>query len=219
MADIAHYRRPRSPPGHYPSPVAYGGFRDHHHAQDPARTPRRSDPCARKSSRQGSSIARSSPACRAGPLMHVIAAKAVAFGEALQARLQDLPDSRCSPMRAVPSPKAIAETKGFRIVSGGTDNPIVCSLDLFAPRPSPASDAETDPRTRRASPSTRTRSPSTPNPPFDHLRRAPRHPGAHHPRHEGKRNGPHRRVDQRRRRTPRGREAPGRNSHGRARPL
>jgi glycine hydroxymethyltransferase len=51
--------------------------------------------------------------------MHVIAAKAVAFGEALQ------PDFRIYAKNVVENAKALAETlrsAGFDIVSGGTDN-------------------------------------------------------------------------------------------------
>ena len=51
--------------------------------------------------------------------MHVIAAKAVAFGEALQPRLQGLPGAACSTTRAC-WPRCCSE-RGLRIVSGGTD--------------------------------------------------------------------------------------------------
>jgi glycine hydroxymethyltransferase len=53
-----------------------------------------------------------------GPLMHVIAAKAVAFGEALR------PSFRTYARNVVENAKALAETlksRGFDIVSGGTD--------------------------------------------------------------------------------------------------
>jgi glycine hydroxymethyltransferase len=58
------------------------------------------------------------PGMQGGPLMHVIAAKAVAFGEALR------PDFRRYARHVVENAKALAETlksKGFDIVSGGTD--------------------------------------------------------------------------------------------------
>jgi glycine hydroxymethyltransferase len=58
------------------------------------------------------------PGLQGGPLMHVIAAKAVAFGEALR------PDFRLYAKNVVENAKALAETlksKGFDIVSGGTD--------------------------------------------------------------------------------------------------
>jgi glycine hydroxymethyltransferase len=53
-----------------------------------------------------------------GPLMHVIAAKAVAFGEALR------PSFRTYARNVIENAKALAETlkaRGFDIVSGGTD--------------------------------------------------------------------------------------------------
>src|SRR5215217_2238054 len=58
------------------------------------------------------------PGLQGGPLMHVIAAKAVAFGEALR------PAFRLYAKNVVENAKALAETlksKGFDIVSGGTD--------------------------------------------------------------------------------------------------
>lgn len=62
------------------------------------------------------------PGVQGGPLMHVIAAKAIAFGEALA------PDFQVYARRVVTNAKALAETllKGsVAIVSGGTDSHIV----------------------------------------------------------------------------------------------
>ena len=59
------------------------------------------------------------PGIQGGPLMHIIAAKAVAFGEALQ------PEYKEYQKQVVKNAKALAEgltKRGFRIVSGGTDN-------------------------------------------------------------------------------------------------
>lgn len=59
------------------------------------------------------------PGIQGGPLMHVIAAKAVAFGEALK------PEFKVYQERIVENAKALASSlaeRGFRIVSGGTDN-------------------------------------------------------------------------------------------------
>jgi glycine hydroxymethyltransferase len=59
------------------------------------------------------------PGIQGGPLEHVIAAKAVAFGEALR------PDFKVYQQRIVENAKALAEgllTAGLRLVSGGTDN-------------------------------------------------------------------------------------------------
>lgn len=59
------------------------------------------------------------PGIQGGPLMHVIAAKAVAFGEALQ------DDFKTYQQQVIDNAKALAATlseEGVRIVSGGTDN-------------------------------------------------------------------------------------------------
>lgn len=59
------------------------------------------------------------PGLQGGPLMHVIAAKAVAFGEALQ------PEFKTYAKNIVANARALAETlkaSGLDIVSGGTDN-------------------------------------------------------------------------------------------------
>ena len=59
------------------------------------------------------------PGLQGGPLMHVIAAKAVAFGEALQPEFKDYAKA------VVANARALAETlatSGVEIVSGGTDS-------------------------------------------------------------------------------------------------
>ncbi|HVY97953.1 MAG TPA: serine hydroxymethyltransferase [Dongiaceae bacterium] len=59
------------------------------------------------------------PGLQGGPLMHVIAAKAVAFGEALQ------PEFKVYAQQVIDNAKALAETLiqgGFAITTGGTDN-------------------------------------------------------------------------------------------------
>jgi glycine hydroxymethyltransferase len=59
------------------------------------------------------------PGSQGGPLMHIIAAKAVAFGEALR------PEFRTYAAQVVANAKALAEAltaKGYRLCSGGTDN-------------------------------------------------------------------------------------------------
>lgn len=59
------------------------------------------------------------PGMQGGPLMHVIAAKAVAFGEALQ------PSFKAYQKQVIANAKALASAlqgHGFRITSGGTDN-------------------------------------------------------------------------------------------------
>lgn len=59
------------------------------------------------------------PGLQGGPLMHIVAAKAVAFAEALR------PDFKTYAHRVVENARALAaslEENGLRIVSGGTDN-------------------------------------------------------------------------------------------------
>ncbi|MFC1712203.1 serine hydroxymethyltransferase [Candidatus Poribacteria bacterium] len=66
------------------------------------------------------------PGVQAGPLMHIIAAKAVSFQEALEPRFTAYQE------QIVKNAKALAETlikEGFRLVSGGTDNHLML-IDL-----------------------------------------------------------------------------------------
>ena len=59
------------------------------------------------------------PGLQGGPLMHVIAAKAIAFGEALK------PEFKTYAAQTISNAKTVAhelQRLGFRIVSGGTDN-------------------------------------------------------------------------------------------------
>ena len=59
------------------------------------------------------------PGTQGGPLMHIIAAKAVCFGEALR------PEFKAYQQRILDNAKTLAETlvaEGFDLVSGGTDN-------------------------------------------------------------------------------------------------
>lgn len=67
------------------------------------------------------------PGVQGGPLMHIIAAKAVAFGEALR------DDFKIYQQQVLKNASALAEAmkaEGFRLVSGGTDNHIVL-VDVF----------------------------------------------------------------------------------------
>jgi glycine hydroxymethyltransferase len=68
------------------------------------------------------------PGSQGGPLMHIIAAKAVAFGEDLR------PEFKTYAAQIVKNAKALAEAliaKGYRLVSGGTDNHLML-VDLRA---------------------------------------------------------------------------------------
>ena len=62
------------------------------------------------------------PGIQGGPLMHIIAAKAIAFGEALK------PEFKIYCQQVIDNAKALGETLvsyGFNLVSGGTDNHLV----------------------------------------------------------------------------------------------
>ena len=104
------------------------------------------------------------PGMQGGPLMHVIAAKAVAFGEALR------PSFRAYARNVVENAKALAETlksHGLDIVSGGTDTHLML-VDLRPKRldrqggGSGAWAARTSPATRTAFRSIRKSRPSRP---------------------------------------------------------
>lgn len=67
------------------------------------------------------------PGVQGGPLMHIIAAKAVAFGEALRE------DFKSYQQQVLANAKVLAETlqnEGLRIVSGGTDNHLML-VDVY----------------------------------------------------------------------------------------
>ncbi len=67
------------------------------------------------------------PGQQGGPLVHIIAAKAVAFGEVLR------PEFKTYAQQTVANAKALAQAlqaSGFRIVSGGTDNHLML-VDVF----------------------------------------------------------------------------------------
>ena len=62
------------------------------------------------------------PGLQGGPLMHVIAGKAVCFGEALR------PDFKAYAAQVIANARVLGEelmTAGFRLISGGTDNHLV----------------------------------------------------------------------------------------------
>jgi glycine hydroxymethyltransferase len=68
------------------------------------------------------------PGQQGGPLMHIVAAKAVAFNEALQ------PEFAAYAKQTIANAKALGEAmqaEGFRIVSGGTDTHLIL-VDVFA---------------------------------------------------------------------------------------
>ena len=77
------------------------------------------------------------PGIQGGPLMHVIAAKAVAFKEALQ------PEFKAYQQQVVKNAQAMAKTiisRGYKIVSGGTENHLML-VDMIG-KPVSGKDAE-----------------------------------------------------------------------------
>ena len=121
------------------------------------------------------------PGIQGGPLMHVIAAKAVCFGEALK------PEFKEYSAQIVKNAQAIAARlaqHGFRIVSGGTDNHLML-VDL---RPKGLNGAR---RLARPRPSRhhreQERHPLRHRQPDETQRHPHRHARRHHPRHEGSR--------------------------------
>ena len=67
------------------------------------------------------------PGQQGGPLVHIVAAKAVAFAEALR------PSSATTPRKLSRTPKCSAKhcsAAGYRLVSGGTDNHLLL-VDVF----------------------------------------------------------------------------------------
>ena len=68
------------------------------------------------------------PGCQGGPLVHIMAAKAVCFREALQPSFKDYA------RQVVANAKVLAQTmqeEGFRIISGGTDTHLML-VDVFS---------------------------------------------------------------------------------------
>jgi len=68
------------------------------------------------------------PGIQGGPLVHIIAAKAVCFHEAMQ------PDFRDYARQIVANAKVLADTlaaEGFRVISGGTDTHLML-VDVFS---------------------------------------------------------------------------------------
>jgi glycine hydroxymethyltransferase len=68
------------------------------------------------------------PGAQGGPLVHIIAAKAVCFGEALRPEFKDYAH------QVVANAKVLAQTlmdEGFRVISGGTDTHLML-VDVFS---------------------------------------------------------------------------------------
>ena len=115
MADMAHYAGLVAT-GHYPSPVGVADFvttTTHKTLRGP-----RGGLIVGKPEQEKAVNSAIFPGIQGGPLMHVIAAKAVALGEALK------PEFRQYQSRVLENARVMAAAlakRGLRIVSGGTD--------------------------------------------------------------------------------------------------
>ena len=116
------------------------------------------------------------PGLQGGPLMHVIAAKAVAFGEKLR------PEFKLYAQSVVANAKALAPVvieRGYAIVSGGTDNHLML-VDL---RPKGVKGNAAEQALERAGITCNKNGvPFDPEKPTRHLGHPARHAGRHHPR-------------------------------------
>jgi glycine hydroxymethyltransferase len=125
MADIAHIAGLIAA-GLHPSPVAHAEFVSTT-THKTLRGPRGGlVMCQEKWAKELDKVV--FPGVQGGPLVHVIAAKAVAFREALA------PDFKAYQAQIVSNAKALAATligEGWRLVSGGTDNHLML-VDVFA---------------------------------------------------------------------------------------
>jgi glycine/serine hydroxymethyltransferase len=126
------------------------------------------------------------PGLQGGPLMHVIAAKAAAFGEALR------PEFRAYQRAVAENARALAASlvaQGLAIVTGGTDSHLML-VDL---RQGGRGHAGARPHHRQQE-----RHPVRPGQAGDHLRHPPRHSGGDHARLRGRGIHRDRRHDRRR---------------------
>ncbi len=124
-ADVAHYAGLIAA-GIYPSPVPLADFvtsTTHKTLRGP-----RGGLILCKAAQQANLDKIMFPGIQGGPLMHIIAAKAVCFGEALKPEFKDYQAQILANARKLSSE---LKSKGFRIVAGGTDCHLF-SVDLRA---------------------------------------------------------------------------------------
>jgi glycine hydroxymethyltransferase len=125
LVDMAHFAGLVAS-GHHPSPVPYADYitsTTHKTLRGP-----RGGIILSNAERIKKVNSRIFPGIQGGPLEHVIAAKAVAFGEALRPEFKSYID------QVLRNARALANTlmnKGFELVTGGTDNHLLL-LDLSA---------------------------------------------------------------------------------------
>jgi glycine hydroxymethyltransferase len=125
MADIAHIAG-LVVTGHHPSPVPYADFVTTT-THKTLRGPRAGLVLCKE--KHAKDLDRSAfPGVQGGPLVHIIAAKAVAFREALTPEFKEYQGQIVKNAKVLA--EAVKET-GFRIVSGGTDNHLFMT-DVFS---------------------------------------------------------------------------------------
>ena len=121
MADIAHIAGPVAA-GLHPSPVPHADYVTTT-THKTLRGPRGGLNTLSRRTMRRTSIASVFPGVQGGPLVHIIAAKAVAFGEALRDDFKDYQQPH--PRERAALSRHELQEQGFRIVSGGTDNHLV----------------------------------------------------------------------------------------------
>jgi glycine hydroxymethyltransferase len=124
MADIAHIAGPVAA-GLHPSPVPHADYvttTTHKTLRGP-----RGGLILCKQEHAAEVNKKLFPGVQGGPLVHIIAAKAVAFGEALREDFKEYQQQVLQNAKALASE---LQSQGLRIVSGGTDNHLVL-VDVF----------------------------------------------------------------------------------------
>ncbi len=124
LVDMAHFAGLVAT-GHHPSPFPYADYVTST-THKTLRGPRGGIILTQKEEKSKLVNSRIFPGIQGGPLMHVIAAKAVAFGEALR------PDFKTYIGNVILNAKTLSEellSQGFELVTGGTDNHLLL-LDL-----------------------------------------------------------------------------------------
>ncbi|AHZ84502.1 serine hydroxymethyltransferase [Bdellovibrio bacteriovorus] len=120
LVDMAHFAGLVAT-GHHPSPVPYADYITTT-THKTLRGPRGGMILTNSEEKAKTMNSRIFPGIQGGPLEHVIAGKAVAFGEALKPEFKDYSG------KVVSNAKVLAEellSAGFKLVTGGTDNHLI----------------------------------------------------------------------------------------------
>ncbi|MGZ3770553.1 MAG: serine hydroxymethyltransferase [Bdellovibrio sp.] len=120
LVDMAHFAGLVAT-GHHPSPVPYADYVTTT-THKTLRGPRGGMILTNSEEKAKTMNSRIFPGIQGGPLEHVIAGKAVAFGEALK------PDFKKYSEQVILNAKTLAEemlSQGFKLVTGGTDNHLI----------------------------------------------------------------------------------------------